>query len=307
MSIPVVASNRINMPRGRRGDAGPRRRRPGLDGPAVPGRSGLGASRRRTDRADEINTCIACNQACLDHVFAQATATCLVNPRAGRETELALLPDPCARRASRSSAPDRPGWPRRSTAAERGHAVELFEADDEIGGQFGIARRIPGKEEFAETIRYYQRRLELTGVKLHLGRRVDRRRAWRGFDEVVARDRRRPARSRPSPASTTRRCSRTPTSSADGKPVGKRVAVIGAGGIGVDVSEFLTTTSVPDPRPGGVEGGVGCHRSDAPRPARSTKPRPEPSPRAGVPAAAQDRRRSAPASARPPAGCTAPR
>jgi len=169
VQIPVVTSNRINLPQVAeevlaRGDADlVSMARPFLADPEW-------VLKATTDRADEINVCIACNQACLDHVFAKKKASCMVNPRAARETELRLLPT----RRTKSIAvvgAGPAGLAAAVTAAGRGHRVELFEADAELGGQFGIARRIPGKEEFAETIRYYRRQLDLTGVKVHLGRR----------------------------------------------------------------------------------------------------------------------------------------
>ena len=140
------------MPEVAEGGARRRRRRPRLDGPAVPRRPRLGAQGRRV-RADEINTCIACNQACLDHTFAKRTATCLVNPRAATRPSSSSA-DPSSRR-SRSWAG--PGRARRGgdggRARPRGRALR---GADDLGGQFGIAMRIPGKEEFAETIRYYR-------------------------------------------------------------------------------------------------------------------------------------------------------
>ncbi len=173
MTIPVVTSNRINMPQVAeevlaRGDADlVSMARPFLADPEWIRKAAAG-------RADEINTCIACNQACLDHVFdaRRRPSACLVNPRAGRETELVLLPTrrAQARRGGRrrTGRAGRGGRPRPSA----GTASSCSRPTDEIGGQFDIARRIPGKEEFAETIRYYTRQLELTGVELHLGRRV---------------------------------------------------------------------------------------------------------------------------------------
>ena len=177
MSIPVVASNRINMPEPAeeilaRGDADMvSMARPFLADPDW-------VRKAADDRADEINTCIGCNQACLDHTFKHKVASCLVNPRAGHETELRCRP---ARRAKRVAVVGAgpAGLAAATAAAGRGHHVELFEADAEIGGQFQLARRIPGKEEFAETLRYYARRLELTGVKVHLGHRRHRGRARR--------------------------------------------------------------------------------------------------------------------------------
>ncbi|MDX2969238.1 NADPH-dependent 2,4-dienoyl-CoA reductase [Kribbella solani] len=241
VSIPVVTSNRINLPQVAeevlaRGDADLiSMARPFLADPEW-------VLKATTDRADEINVCIACNQACLDHVFAKKKASCMVNPRAGRETELRLEVTRRAKSIAVVGAGPA-GLAAAVTAAERGHRVELFEANNELGGQFGIARRIPGKEEFAETIRYYQRRLELTGVKAHLGQRATVT-DLAGFDEVVL---------------ATGVVPRVPAIPGidhpkvlsyvevvrGGKPVGETVAVIGAGGIGVDVSEFLTTPESP--------------------------------------------------------------
>jgi len=271
VQIPVVTSNRINLPQVAeevlaRGDADlVSMARPFLADPEW-------VLKATTDRADEINVCIACNQACLDHVFAKKKASCMVNPRAARETELRLLPT----RRTKSIAvvgAGPAGLAAAVTAAGRGHRVELFEADAELGGQFGIARRIPGKEEFAETIRYYRRQLDLTGVKVHLGRRagVD---DLTGFDEivlatgVVPRVPAIPGIDHPKVLSYVEVVR-------DGKPVGDSVAVIGAGGIGVDVSEFLTGTS-PDLEAWKAEWGVG---DPTQLPGALAVPRPEPSPR----------------------------
>jgi 2,4-dienoyl-CoA reductase (NADPH2) len=241
VGIPVVTSNRINMPQVAEealasGDADlVSMARPFLADPEW-------IRKAESGREDEINTCIACNQACLDHAFKRKLVSCMVNPRAGHETTLTLAPTRRSKHVAVVGAGPA-GLSSATALAERGHRVELFEADDEIGGQFGIARRIPGKEEFAETIRYYQRRLEVTGVKLHLGTRVTAA-DLTDFDEVVV---------------ATGVAPRVPSlpgidhpkvlSYVDvvrhGKPVGDRVAVIGAGGIGVDVSEFLTHTGSP--------------------------------------------------------------
>ena len=274
VGIPVVTSNRINLPQVAeevlaRGDADlVSMARPFLADPDW-------VLKATTDRADEINVCIACNQACLDHVFAKQKASCMVNPRAARETELQLLPTRRTKNIAVVGAGPA-GLAAAVTAAERGHRVELFEADQEIGGQFGIARRIPGKEEFAETIRYYRRRLERTGVKLHLGRRATAG-DLAGFDEivlatgVVPRMPAIPGIDHPKVLSYVEVVR-------EGKPVGATVAVIGAGGIGVDVSEFLTTEASPalDLAAWQAEWGVAD-----PTVARGglTKPRPEPSPR----------------------------
>jgi 2,4-dienoyl-CoA reductase (NADPH2) len=274
VAIPVITSNRINLPQVAeevlaRGDADlVSMARPFLADPEW-------VLKATTDRADEINVCIACNQACLDHVFVKRKASCMVNPRAARETELQLLPTRRTKNIAVVGAGPA-GLAAAVTAAERGHSVELFEAADEIGGQFGIAQRIPGKEEFAETIRYYRRRLDLTGVKLHLGRRATVE-DLTGFDEIVL---------------ATGVVPRVPAIPGidhpkvlsyvdvvrDRKPVGATVAVIGAGGIGVDVSEFLTTEASPalDLEAWKAEWGV---TDPASAPGALTKPRPEPSPR----------------------------
>ena len=187
-------------------------------------------------RADEINTCIACNQACLDHVFSGRTSSCLVNPRACHETELVIRPAPARKRVAVVGAGPA-GLACATTLAERGHEVDLFDGASEVGGQFNMARRIPGKEEFHETIRYFRRRLETTGVRVHLSRRVAAA-DLAGYDEVVLatgvtpRDPRIPGQDDPRVLSYV-------DVLRDGKAVGPRVAVVGAGGIGFDVAEFL--------------------------------------------------------------------
>jgi 2,4-dienoyl-CoA reductase (NADPH2) len=189
-------------------------------------------------RADEINTCIACNQACLDHVFSGKMSTCLVNPRACRETELVYRPAATKKRVAVVGAGPA-GLACATVLAERGHEVDLFDSAAEIGGQFNMAKRIPGKEEFHETLRYYKRRIEVTGVKLHLDRRVTAEELSAGkYDDVVLatgvlpRDPRIKGQDDPRVLSYIDVILR-------GKPVGKRVAVVGAGGIGFDVAEFL--------------------------------------------------------------------
>src|SRR6185295_13071001 len=134
-------------------------------------------------RADEINTCIACNQACLDQIFTRKIASCLVNPRACNETLIVVKPAARKKRIAVVGAGPA-GLACATTAAEAGHRVTLYEAADEIGGQFNLARRIPGKDEFAETLRYFGRMIERSGVELHLGRQVSAD-DLTAFDDVV--------------------------------------------------------------------------------------------------------------------------
>ena len=190
-------------------------------------------------KADEINTCIGCNQACLDHVFSGGEVSCLVNPYACNETKLIQQPIEKSKKIAVVGAGPA-GLAAATTAAERGHDVTLFDGASEIGGQFNIAKQVPGKEEFNETIRYFNKMIEKTGVKLQLNTRVQcADLVAAGFDEVFL---------------ATGIVPRTPELEGidhpmvlnyldvlrDKKAVGKRVAVMGAGGIGFDVSEYLT-------------------------------------------------------------------
>ncbi|MFR9771889.1 FAD-dependent oxidoreductase [Nocardia sp. SC052] len=238
VSIPVCASNRINMPEVaeqilERGEADLiSLARPLLADPEW-------VNKAAGSRVDEINTCIACNQACLDHTFTRQTVSCLVNPRACHETLLQLLPTRRAKRIAVVGAGPA-GLSAAIGLAERGHQVELFEAEDRIGGQFDLARRIPGKEEFDETIRYYRRKLELTGVTVHLNARATAEQlAAGGWDEVVLATGVRP-RIPAIPGIDHPMVLSYPELIRQEKPVGNRVAVVGAGGIGFDVGEFLT-------------------------------------------------------------------
>jgi 2,4-dienoyl-CoA reductase (NADPH2) len=191
------------------------------------------------NKADEINTCIACNQACLDHIFNGRLTSCLVNPRACHETELVIGRAAAAKKVAVIGAGPA-GMACATTAAERGHEVTLFDAADRIGGQFNIARLIPGKEEFSETLRYFGRRIDKAGVNLRLNQQVDAATLIAGgFDHVVLATGitpRRPAIPGIEHKSVTGYLDLV----AGRRTAGKSVAIIGAGGIGFDVGEFLT-------------------------------------------------------------------
>ncbi|SEH69077.1 2,4-dienoyl-CoA reductase [Mycolicibacterium rutilum] len=240
VAIPVVASNRINMPEAAEQILAEGQvqlismARPLLADPDW-------VRKAEADAADEINTCIACNQACLDHAFAHKTVSCLLNPRAGHETKLVLGPTRRAKRVAVVGAGPA-GLAAAVAAAQRGHRVTLFEAGATIGGQFDLARRIPGKEEFAETIRYYTRMLDKHGVDLRLRTRagVDE---LAGFDEVVLATGVRPRF--PDIPGIDHPKVLSYAEAIVGGTVGKSVAVIGAGGIGFDVSELLVTDESP--------------------------------------------------------------
>lgn len=207
-------------------------------------------------RADEINTCIGCNQACLDQIFDHKLTSCLVNPRACRETEMPLIATATPKKLAVVGAGPA-GLAFATTAASRGHQVTLFDAAEQIGGQFNIAKQIPGKEEFHQTLRYFRRQLALNKVELKLGQQVQPQ-DLTDFDEVIL------------------ACGIVPRMPAiagiehakvvnyldvlrDKKPVGQRVAIIGAGGIGFDVAEYLSqhgTSSSLDPAAFNREWGI---------------------------------------------------
>jgi len=238
LSVPLITSNRINTPEVAeevltRGDADMvSMARPFLADPDF-------VNKAAENRSDEINTCIACNQACLDNVFSGKMTSCLVNPRACHETEIQALPVTEPKKLAVIGAGPA-GISFATEAAERGHSVTLFDSADNIGGQFNIAKQVPGKEEFFETIRYFEKKIETTGVSTVLGKRVSSSDLNNGdFDEVIIATGIRP---------------RLPEIEGIGhakvmtyldvlkhkQPVGKKVAVIGAGGIGFDVSEYLS-------------------------------------------------------------------
>ncbi|AHG19717.1 2,4-dienoyl-CoA reductase [Chania multitudinisentens RB-25] len=207
-------------------------------------------------RADEINTCIGCNQACLDQVFEGKLTSCLVNPRACRETEMPLLAADTPKRLAVVGAGPA-GLAFATTAASRGHQVTLFDAANEIGGQFNIAKQIPGKEEFHETLRYFRRQLALLKITLQLGRKVHAEDLV-DFDEVIL------------ACGIVPRLPDIPGIERDNvlsyldvlrdkKPVGQRVAIIGAGGIGFDTAEYLSqhgTASSLDQQAFNLEWGI---------------------------------------------------
>ncbi|WP_018990030.1 NADPH-dependent 2,4-dienoyl-CoA reductase [Aromatoleum toluclasticum] len=241
--IPLVTSNRINTPEVAeqvlaRGDADMvSMARPFLADPDFVAKAASG-------RGDEINTCIACNQACLDHIFEAKPCTCLVNPIACRETELVISPARDKKRVAVVGAGPA-GMAAAATAAERGHAVTLFDASARIGGQFNLAKRIPGKEEFAETLRYFDRRLEKAGVDIRLNHRVTTEELVGRFDTVVLATGITP-RTPEIPGIDHPKVASYIDVITGSKPVGRKVAVIGAGGIGFDVSEFLTHADLAD-------------------------------------------------------------
>ena len=236
VGVPLVATNRINMP-----DVAERILASGGADMVSLARPLLAdpqwANKARAGRPERINTCIACNQACLDHVFENKLASCLVNPRAAHETELVYRPTASPRRIAVVGAGPA-GLACATVAAERGHHVTLFDANDEIGGQFNVAKRIPGKEEFHETLRYFRHKLEETGVQLRLGTRVSAD-ALAGFDEVVLATGILP-RKVDFPGAGHAKVVDYLDVLLGRVTVGPRAAIIGAGGIGFDVGEFLS-------------------------------------------------------------------
>lgn len=241
VAIPLCTTNRINMPGTaedilQQGSADLiSMARPFLADPDLP-------IKAMQNRVDEINTCIGCNQACLDNTFKGQRASCLVNPIAGYESTLKLTPVEQSKRMHVAVVGAGPaGLAFATSAAKRGHTVTLFDKEVEIGGQFNMAKLVPGKEEFFETIRYFKKQLELTGVKTHLGRAVSAS-DLQGFSTVVLATGVLPRDVKIANKSTAGKVS--VLSYIDvlrhKKPVGSRVAIIGAGGIGFDVADYLT-------------------------------------------------------------------
>ncbi|WP_327576746.1 NADPH-dependent 2,4-dienoyl-CoA reductase [Streptomyces sp. NBC_00145] len=278
VSIPLVTTNRINTP-----EIAEELLADGCADMVSLARPLLAdpdfVAKAQAERSETINTCIGCNQACLDHTFSGKITSCLVNPRACHETELVLAPTRLRKRVAVVGAGPA-GLACAVSAAERGHAVTLFDAASEVGGQLNVARKVPGKEEFDETLRYYRAQLELHGVDVRLNTPVTAADLTPdAYDEVVV---------------ATGVTPRTPEIAGldhpsvvgyldvlrDGAPVGERVAIVGAGGIGFDVAEYLTDSgdkASQDPatyfRQWGVDmdyqGRGGLTKPDRPTPPRA--------------------------------------
>ena len=237
VAIPLIATNRINMP-----EVAERILADGEADMVSMARPLLAdsawANKAKAGRSERINTCIACNQACLDHVFQNKRASCLVNPRACHETELKIEPASVRKRIAVIGAGPA-GMACASTLGERGHTVTLIDKANEIGGQFNYAKQIPGKEEFHETLRYFRHQLSDTGVDVQLGQTADAASLHAGgYDEVVIATGITP-RTVSFPGSDDPRVLSYLDVLARHQSVGAKVAIIGAGGIGFDVAEFL--------------------------------------------------------------------
>ncbi len=275
VSIPLITTNRINTPEVAEevlasGAADMvSLARPFLADPEFVAKAAAGTPER-------INTCIGCNQACLDHTFSGRITSCLVNPRAAHETELVIAPAAERRRIAVVGAGPA-GLSFATTAASRGHDVTLFEADERIGGQLNVALQVPGKFEFTETLRYFRQRILETGVELRLGHRAEAA-ELAGFDEVVIAAGVEP-RVPDIPGLDHRSVVTYLEVLREKVPVGERVAILGAGGIGFDVAEFLTAAEPEDPEDiagflthWGVDAGY-THRGGVTAPTEAPSPR----------------------------------
>jgi 2,4-dienoyl-CoA reductase (NADPH2) len=242
VKIPLITTNRINDPQTAedilaRGDADMvSMARPFLADPDFVNKAAAG-------RADAINTCIGCNQACLDHIFNRQLCSCLVNPYACHETDVEVLPTEAPKKVAVVGA-GMAGLAAATTLAERGHKVTLYEAQDRIGGQFNYAKAIPGKEDFNDTLRYFSVRLKETGVDLRFNRRPASA-DFSGYDHVVVATGVTP-RTPPIPGVDHPKVLSYPEAIEHPERVGKTVALIGAGGIGFDVAELLTHSHSDD-------------------------------------------------------------
>ena len=242
VKIPLITTNRINDPQLAedilaRGDADMvSMARPFLADPDFVNKAAAG-------RADAINTCIGCNQACLDHIFSRQLCSCLVNPYACHETDVEVLPTAAPQKVAVVGA-GMAGLAAATTLAERGHKVTLYEAQNRIGGQFNYAKAIPGKEDFNDTLRYFSVRLKETGVDLQLNRRPASA-DFSGYDHVVVATGVTP-RTPPIPGVDHPKVLSYPEAIEHPERVGKTVALIGAGGIGFDVAELLTHSHSDD-------------------------------------------------------------
>ncbi len=238
VTIPLITSNRINMP-----SVAEKILSDGHADMVSMARPFLAdaewVNKAEAEKADEINTCIACNQACLDHIFNKKVASCLVNPRACHETEFDYQPAKIKKKVAVIGAGPA-GLAAATIAAQRGHEVTLFDDHAEVGGQFNIAKQIPGKEEFYETIRYFNKQIELHNVELQLNKRVTADELLQGnFEEIILATGIKPRTPKIEGIEHEKVLSYLDVLKHK-KPVGKRVAVIGAGGIGFDVSEYLS-------------------------------------------------------------------
>ena len=251
VKIPLVTSNRINTPEKAEevlasGAADlVSMARPFLADPDF-------VQKAEEDKAELINTCIGCNQACLDHVFSNKTASCLVNPIACHETEIELKPTSSSKSiAVVGAGPAGLGFA--VAAAQRGHQVSIFEAGPAIGGQFNLAKQIPGKEEFYETIRYFEKQIEHLGINLFLNQQVDADfLSNQTFDQIIIATGIKPRQPKIKGIDHPKVLSYLDVLR-DHKTVGQRVAIIGAGGIGFDVAQYLLHQKSESKEPISVE------------------------------------------------------